>query len=112
MRQLNLQLALERNNTELMTLLDESEMELTEVTRQLSESRYQIAELRRELQTLKSESDAARQSLATANAELKKASEYFKQSEAAHAKIEGRLRTQRNLWEALAAVLAGVCIAR
>lgn len=104
--------ALEANNAELMTLLDESNQDLTEATRQLNESKNQIAELRRELQALKSESEEARQSLSIANEELKKASESFKASEKAHARIEGRLRTQRNVWEAIAAVLAGVCIAR
>lgn len=104
--------ALEANNAELMTLLNESETELTEATRQLNESKNQIAELRTQLQMLKGESEEARRSLSIANAELQKASEYFKASERAHAKIEGRLRTQRNVWEAIAAVLAGVCIAR
>lgn len=104
--------ALEANNAELMTLLNESEMELTEATRQLNESKNQIAKLRNQLRVLKNESEEARQSLSIANAELRKASEYFKASERAHEKIEGRLRTQRNIWEAIAAVLAGVCIAR
>ena len=104
--------ALEANNAELMTLLNESEMELTEATQQLNESKNQISELRRELQALKSESEAARQSLKTANEELQKASAYFKASEKEHERIEGRLRTQRNVWEALAVVLTGVCIAR
>ncbi len=104
--------ALEANNAELVTLLSESETELTEATKQLNESKNQINELRTQLQTLKGESEEARRSLSIANAELQKASEYFKASERAHAKIEGRLRTQRNVWEAIAAVLAGVCIAR
>lgn len=103
---------LEANNAALMTLLNESNQELTEATQQLNESRKQIVELRAQLQALKNESQRARQSLKTANEELKKASEYFKQSEAAHAKIEGRLRMQKNVWEALAAVFAGICIAR
>lgn len=104
--------ALEANNAELMTLLDESNQDLTEATKQLNESKNQIAELRRELQALKNESEEARRSLTTANEELKKASESFKASERAHERIKGRLRTQRNVWEAIAAVLAGVCIAR
>ena len=104
--------ALEANNAALMTLLDESNQDLNEALNQLSESRNQIAELRTQLQALKNESEAARQSLSIANEELRKASEYFKQSERAHERIEGRLRTQRNVWEAIAAVLAGVCIAR
>lgn len=104
--------ALEANNVALMTLLDESEMELTAALNQLSESKNQISELRNQLQTLKNESEEARQSLSIANEELKRASESFKASEKAHARIEGRLRTQRNVWEAIAAVLAGICIAR
>ena len=104
--------ALERNNSELLNLLNASETELTEATQQLNESKNQISELRNQLQALKRESEEARQSLSIANAELKKASESFKASEKAHARIEGRLRTQRNIWEAIAAVLAGVCIAR
>ena len=104
--------ALEANNAALMTLLNESNQDLTEATNQLNESKNQIAELRRELQALKNESEAARQSLKTANEELKKASESFKASEKAHAKIEGRLRTQRNLWEVIAAVMVGICVTR
>ena len=103
---------LESNNAALMTLLEESEMDLTEATRQLNESKNQIAKLRNQLQALKNESEEARQSLLIVNEELRKASESFKASERAHEKIEGRLRTQRNIWEAIAAVLAGVCIAR
>ena len=103
---------LEANNAALMTLLNESNQDLTEATQQLSESKNQIAGLRRELQALKRESETARKSLAIANEELKRASESFKQSEKAHERIEGRLQTQRNVWEALAAILAGICIAR
>lgn len=104
--------ALEENNAALMTLLNESEMELTEATNQLNESKNQIAELRNQLQALKNESEEARQSLSIANEELKRASESFKASEKAHARIEGRLRTQRNLWEVIAAVMVGVCVTR
>ena len=104
--------ALEANNAELLKLLNESETELTEATQQLNESKNQIAELRNQLQALKNESEEARQSLSIANAELRKASESFKASEKAHARIEGRLRTQRNLWEVIAAVMVGVCVTR
>ena len=104
--------ALEANNAALMTLLDESEMELTEATNQLAESKKQITELRSQLQALKNESEEARQSLSIANAELRKASESFKQSEKVHERIEGRLRTQRNLWEVIAAVMVGICVTR
>ena len=111
--------ALQSNNAALLKALSESSEDLTiarsesETLRErLGEVERKLLGLRDELERLKIESESARRSLAIANEELKRASESFKASEKAHEKVEGRLRTQRNLWEALAAVLAGVCIAR
>ena len=104
--------ALERNNSELLNLLNASEMDLTEASLSLNESKKELETLRTQLVVLQAETKQLSESLRIANAELRKASESFKASEKAHARIEGRLRTQRNVWEALAAVLAGVCIAR
>lgn len=104
--------ALERNNSELLNLLNASEMDLTEASLSLNESKKELETLRTQLVVLQAETKQLSESLRIANAELRKASESFKASEKAHARIEGRLRTQRNVWEAIAAVLAGVCIAR
>ena len=104
--------ALERNNSELLNLLNASEMDLTEASLSLNESKKELETLRTQLVVLQAETKQLSESLRIANAELKKASESFKASEKAHERIEGRLRTQRNIWEAVAAVLAGICIAR
>jgi chromosome segregation ATPase len=104
--------ALERNNSELLNLLNASEMDLTEASLSLNESKKELETLRTQLVVLQAETKQLSESLRIANEELRKASESFKASEKAHARIEGRLRTQRNVWEAIAAVLAGMCIAR
>jgi chromosome segregation ATPase len=75
-------------------------------------SQKELAELRKELLTCKNEAESARQSLQTANAELQKASESFKESERERDRIEGRLKTQRNIWEVLCFIACGVAVAK
>ncbi|MBR1885833.1 MAG: hypothetical protein IJ812_05455, partial [Schwartzia sp.] len=67
---------------------------------------------RNDLATLKAESQAAKASLQTANDELRKASESFKQYEKERDRVGNRLRNQRNIWEALFFIAAGVAVAR
>ena len=104
--------ALEKNNAELLSLLDASEMDLTEASKSLSESRKELTTLREQLTALQAETKRLDESLRTANAELQNARESFRKSEKERDKIEGRLRTQRNIWEALFAVAVGVAIAK
>lgn len=104
--------ALEANNNELLHLLNASELDLSEASQSLSASRQELATLKAQLETLQAETKSLSESLRTANEELKRASESFKASEQEHDRIEGRLRTQRNIWEALFAVAVGVAVAR
>ena len=104
--------ALEQNNSELLNLLNASEMDLTEASLSLSESKKELETLRAQLTALQAETKQLDESLRIANAELQSARASFKKSEQEHDRIEGRLRTQRNIWEALFAVAVGVAIAR
>ena len=104
--------ALEQNNSELLNLLNASEMDLTEASLSLSESKKELETLRAQLTALQAETKQLDASLRTANEELQRARESFKKSEKEHDRIEGRLRTQRNIWEALFAVAVGVAVAR
>ena len=104
--------ALEKNNAELLSLLDASEMDLTEASLSLNESKKELETLRAQLIALQAETKQLDASLRTANEELQRARESFKKSEKEHDRIEGRLRTQRNIWEALFAVAVGVAVAR
>lgn len=104
--------ALEQNNSELLNLLNASEMDLTEASLSLSESKKELETLRAQLTALQAETKQLNASLRTANEELQRARESFKKSEKEHDRIEGRLRTQRNIWEALFAVAVGVAVAR
>ena len=104
--------ALEANNETLKQILSESGEELTAALNALTQSQQELTRLKAELTQCKNDAESARQSLAIANLELQKASESFKASEKEHDRIEGRLRTQRNIWEALFAVAVGVAIAR
>ncbi len=104
--------ALERNNTELLSLLDASEMDLNEASSSLSASKKELETLRAQLIALRVETKQLDESLRIANAELQNARESFRQSEQEHDRIEGRLRTQRNVWEALFAVAVGVAVAK
>ena len=104
--------ALERNNSELLNLLNASEMDLTEASLSLNESKKELETLRTQLVALQAETKQLSESLRIANDELKRASESFKASEKERDRIENRLRTQRNIWEALCAVAIGVAVAR
>ncbi len=103
---------LERNNNELLSLLSASEMDLSEASQSLSASRKELETLREQLAALQSETQRLDESLRIANAGLQNARESFRKSEKERDKIEGRLRTQRNIWEALFAVAVGVAVAR
>ena len=98
--------ALEQNNSELLNLLNASEMDLTEASLSLSESKKELETLRAQLTALQAETKQLDASLRTANEELQRARESFKKSEKEHDRIEGRL------WEALFAVAVGVAVAR
>lgn len=103
---------LEQNNETLRSILDGSNEELTAALNALTASKAELTKLKSELMQCRIDAENARKSLETANQELQKARESFKQSEKERDKIEGRLRTQRNIWEALFAVAVGVAIAR
>ena len=104
--------ALEQNNSELLNLLNESTLDLNEASSSLSASKKELETLRTQLTELQAETKRLSESLKIANDELKRASESFKVSEKEHDRIEGRLRTQRNIWEALFTVAVGVAVAR
>ncbi len=104
--------ALEANNNELLNLLAASTLDLNEASQSLSASRKELETLRMQLTELQAETKQLDASLKTANEELQRASESFKASERERDKIEGRLRTQRNIWEALFAVAVGVAVAK
>ncbi len=104
--------ALEKNNAELLSLLDASEMDLTEASQSLSASKKELETLREQLTELQAETKRLDESLRTANAELQNARESFRKSEKEHDRIEGRLRTQRNVWEVLFFLAAGVAATR
>jgi len=103
---------LERNNEILKAILSESGEELTAALNALTESQKELTMLRAELTQCKSDVQSANESLMRANQELQRASESFKASERERDKIEGRLRTQRNIWEALFAVAVGFAVAK
>ena len=105
-------IALERNNSELLRLLDESNLDLSRASSSLSASKSEIETLKAQLQALQAETKSLSESLRIANAELQNAKASFKASERERDRIEGRLRTQRNIWEALFAVAVGVAVAR
>lgn len=104
--------ALESNNNELLSLLDASEMDLTEASQSLSESRKELTMLREQLTALQQETKRLDESLKIANQDLQNARESFRRSEKERDRIEGRLRNQRNIWEALFVVAVGVAVAK
>lgn len=104
--------ALEANNNELLNLLNASTLDLNEASQSLSASKKELETLRMQLTELQAETKRLSESLRIANAELKRASESFKASERERDKIEGRLRNQRNIWEILCVIVAGVAIAK
>lgn len=103
---------LEQHNETLKSILTTQDSELTEALDLLMKSQEELMRLKAELKACKSEAESARQSLQTANDELRRASELFKASERERDRIEGRLRNQRNVWEALCAIAVGVAIAK
>jgi len=104
--------ALEQNNNELLSLLNESNLDLSEASLSLSESKKELETLKVQLAALQAETKRLDASLRTANAELQSARESFRRSEQERDKIEGRLRNQRNLWEFLCLVAVGVAVAK
>ena len=111
--------ALQTNNETLTNILNESTVdlqtardELTQLREALTKSRTELESLSNSLTALRAESQAAKASLKTANEELQKALQSVEASERERDRIEGRLRTQRNIWEALFAVAVGVAVAR
>lgn len=104
--------ALEANNDELLNLLAASTLDLNEASQSLSASKKELETLRMQLTELQAETKSLSESLKTANEELKRASESFKASERERDKIEGRLRNQRNIWEILCVIVAGIAIAK
>jgi len=108
-RELN---ALRANNDELTRILNESDADLTQAREALQKSRADLETLKQRLTALSAEAVTVRESLQIANDELKLASESLKKSEQDRQRVEGRLRTQRNIWEALFFVACGVAICR
>ena len=103
---------LETHNETLKAILSTQDNELTEVLNLLMKSQEELTKLRNELQTARNETRSARESLRIANEELRRAGESFKAYEKERDKAENRLRTQRNVWEALFFIAAGVAAAR
>lgn len=106
---------LRANNDALTMLLSESDEgltiaaeELTKLRRELSEAKKRLEESQTSLMQMRKDAEDARSSLRTANAELQSARESFKASERERDRIEGRLRTQRNIWEVLCLVAVGI----
>ena len=100
------------NNETLKTILTAQDGELTQALNLLMKSQSELLTLKTQLQQAKSDAESARSSLKIANEELLKAKESFMKCEAAHDKTEGRLRTQRTIWQVVACVLVGVAAAR
>jgi len=104
--------ALMQNNNELERLLNESGLELTTASTALIESRTEISKLKNRLEKLQQETNQLSESLRIANNELQNARISFRESEKEHDRIEGRLRNQRNIWEIICVIVAGVAIAK
>ena len=103
---------LEQNNNTLKEILTASDADLTIALDALTKSQAELLTLKTQLTQAKSDAESAKASLKIANDELQKASQYFKECEAAHAKTENKLRNQRNVWEFLCALAVGVAVAR
>jgi chromosome segregation ATPase len=103
---------LETNNETLKNILSESNEDLTKALEALMKSQSELMTLKTQLQKAKNDAESAKASLKIANDELQKASQYFKECEAAHTKTENRLRNQRNVWEFIAALAVGVAVAK
>jgi len=92
--------------------LSESDASLTTALDALMISQQELMTLKTQLEKARNDAKNAQDSLQIANLELQRASESFKASEREHDRIEGRLRNQRNIWEALFAVAVGFAVAR
>ena len=103
---------LEKNNETLKAILNESNADLTIALDALTKSQAELMRLKAELIQCKSDAESAKTSLQIANQELQKAAQFFKAYEAERDKTENRLRTQRNIWEFIAALAVGVAVAR
>lgn len=79
---------------------------------QLTESQNQIETLKQQLITLKQQTAAAQTSLKTANEELASASASFKKYEKEQEKIEGQLKTQKNIWQIIAGLAVGYAVSK
>lgn len=104
--------ALKQNNETLKKILSASGLELTQALDELSKSQTELEKLMNELDQCKSDLSNASESLRIANANLQNASQSFKAFEREAEKTQGRLRTQRNIWETLFFIVAGVAAAR
>ena len=103
---------LEMHNATLKAILTTQDGELTEALNLLTKSQEELTKLRNELTIARNETQSARNSLEIANQELQKAAQSFKEYEKERDRTENRLRTQRNIWEFIAALAVGVAVAR
>ncbi len=105
-------LQLEQNNNALVTALSASEMDSASALKELTEARQELTLLRLELTRYRKEAESASESLTIAQDELNNALKSLKESEAAHARTENRLRNQRTAWQIIALILGGVAVTR
>lgn len=99
---------LEENNEKLKSLLTMSEQDCKTALIALNASQSEIKKLRSELTQALIDNEKAKKSLQIANEELQTACESVKKSEAVRRRTEG----QRNFWEVVAILAAGVAAAR
>lgn len=99
---------LEENNEKLKSLLTLSEQDCEIALIALNASRNELKALRSELTQALIDSEKAKKSLQIANEELQTACESVKKSEAVRRRTEG----QRNFWEVVAIIAAGVAATR
>lgn len=99
---------LEENNEKLKSLLTLSEQDCEIALIALTASRNELKALRSELTQALIDSEKAKKSLQIANEDLRLASQSFKQLE----KQKSRCENQRTFWQIIAAIAAGVAVAR
>ena len=99
---------LEENNEKLKSLLTLSEQDCEIALMALTASQSELKALRSELTQALIDSEKAKKSLQIANEELANASKSCKQLE----KQKNRAENQRTFWQILAAIAAGVAVAR
>lgn len=110
-----LQNLLNQSNQELQTASEQSENlndQIAQLNQQLQESQNQITTLKQQLIALKEQTTATQQSLQIANQELANASQSFKAYEKKQERIQSKLKTQKNIWKAIAIVSLGYAIAK